>query len=134
MRWAPFDERGSTRPRWSDRRALAPRPSGRLLRRTDALLLDARVFDDRSLGSCGFSDRRSKRRGAPSLLIIDGSSFGTGDLCLVEALARRVPVTVRMPRFLAGTTELTRAPDTLLSWLEGRWQPLSDAPISSSSR
>src|SRR5450432_1727459 len=73
--------------------------------------------------ACGGRHRRALRMGRQHLR--------------VGRVARRVPVTVRMPRFAsvrvfpsasAETSALARSPDGLLSALEGRWQDLPAAP------
>jgi len=61
-------------------------------------------------------------RGTPAAperasVVIDGLfRFDPAELAWIEALARRAPVTVRLPR---------TANDAVLSFLEGRWQSLS---------
>jgi ATP-dependent helicase/nuclease subunit B len=103
------------------------------LERTDTLLDRAGVFDDRAIGWVA-----AERIGVlpqdelPGAVVIDGLfEWDASTFAWVEALARRVPVTVRMPRFAGPAGEksdLGRSPDALLSELEGRWQELPDAP------
>jgi ATP-dependent helicase/nuclease subunit B len=105
------------------RRSNAPRARflGRLLERTDEMLGARRVFDDRATGWLAARAIDLDAVGdPPSPVVIDGLfHYDPSQLAWIEALARRVSVTVRVPR---------RAPDAVLSTLENRWQSLERAP------
>jgi RecB family exonuclease len=101
----------------------------RLLEQTDSSLARAGVFDDRAIG--WIAAERIERAGTeelPASVTIDGLfEWDASTFAWVEALARRVPVTVRMPRF-GETSHLAPGPDALLSELEARWHDLPGAP------
>jgi RecB family exonuclease len=111
----------------------------RLLEQTDASLARAGAFDDRAIGwvAAEIIDRAGTEE-LPASVTIDGLfEWDPSTFAWVEALARRIPVTVRMPRFAtvlasAGTTHQTNllatGPDALLSELEARWHDLPGAP------
>ncbi len=100
-----------------------------LLASTDDLLRRAGRFDDRALGwvaAQSIDDAPDDEW--PQRIVIEGLvEWNASDFAWVEALARRVAVTVRMPR-VVGATGVASAPDALLSALEDRWQLLPRAP------
>ena len=104
------------------RRARHPRAEvlAEFLERTDVLLARAGVFDNRAIGWVAAACIEvAPEDDLPHAVIIDGLfQWDSSTLAWVEALSRRVPVTVRMPR----------SADALLSELEGRWQALPNAP------
>jgi RecB family exonuclease len=92
-----------------------------LLERTDDMLKASALFDRRALGwVAAEAIGRGVGGDLPSSVVIDGVfDFDPSQLAWMEALSRRVPVTVRLPR---------RAPDAILSVLESRWHALPAAP------
>jgi ATP-dependent helicase/nuclease subunit B len=89
-----------------------------------------RAFDRRG---AGFVAARAIERAPsgelPSAVVVEGLlQWHAADHAWVEALARRVPTTVRMPRWAGAPSAFTRAPDALLSSLEERWKHHSRGP------
>jgi hypothetical protein len=102
----------------------------RLLVATEARLAAAGSYDRRS---AGFLAARSIAAAPldelPRAVVIEGLfDWNAAEHAWVEALARRIPTTVRMPRWAATPSPCTRAPDVLLSSLEERWQRHSRGP------
>ncbi len=113
------------------RRAGSPRARwlASLLQRTDELLGRAGGFDDRTLGwVAAHRIDRAPDEDLPERVVIDGLfEWDPCQFAWVEALARRVPVVVRMPRVVGGAG-VASSPDALLSVLEERWQQVPQAP------
>jgi ATP-dependent helicase/nuclease subunit B len=114
------------------RRTTRPRAEffAQLLDVTGERLAATRAFDRRG---AGFLAARAIERASsdelPSAVVVEGLfEWHSADHAWVEALARRVPTTVRMPRWAAPPSAYTRAPDALLSSLEERWKHHSRGP------
>jgi RecB family exonuclease len=92
-----------------------------LLERTVEILDSHGLFDLRAIGwiaARAIDEDRTET--LPTAVVIDGLyHHDPSHWAWIEALARRIPVTMRMPR---------GAPDALLSALEGRWHSLERAP------
>ena len=102
----------------------------RLLEITGERLAAAQAFDRRGAGLLAArAIERAPLGELPSAVVVEGLlEWNPADHAWVEALARRVPVTVRMPRWAAASSAFTRAPDGLLSSLEERWKHHSRGP------
>jgi ATP-dependent helicase/nuclease subunit B len=114
------------------RRTARPRAElfARLLETTSERLAAAGAFDRRS---AGFMAAQAIERAAidelPSAVVLEGFVDWTASAhAWVLALARRIPTTVRMPRWASESNTATKAPDVLLSALEERWQQDSRGP------
>jgi ATP-dependent helicase/nuclease subunit B len=105
------------------RRADTPRAMhlARLLEATNEMFRTRHLFDDRALGwIAAAAIDKAPIEELPAAVVVDGLfHFDASQCAWLEALARRVPVTVRMPR---------TANEPALSILETRWQSLSRAP------
>jgi ATP-dependent helicase/nuclease subunit B len=103
---------------------------GRLLARTDEMLARHDLFDDRAMGwIAATSIDTASIEELPTRVVIDGLyDWDPSQFAWVEALARRVPLTVQMPRAASGAVGVAAAPDAILSLLEARWQSLPRAP------
>ncbi|HEY3594210.1 MAG TPA: hypothetical protein VGL13_10050, partial [Polyangiaceae bacterium] len=100
----------------------------RLLRESDRRLEKAGLFDDRAAGFLAAAATAPQAELAEAVVIEGLFDWDPSSFAWVDALARRVPVTVRMPRLLGAPPELAAAPEALLSQLEHRWQNQSRGP------
>jgi ATP-dependent helicase/nuclease subunit B len=114
------------------RRTARPRAEffAQLLDVTGERLRAARAFDRRGAGFvAAHAIERVPSGELPSAVVVEGLlEWHPADHAWVEALARRVPTTVRMPRWAGAPSAFTRAPDALLSSLEERWKHHSRGP------
>jgi len=102
----------------------------RLLEGTSERLIAAGAFDRRS---AGFFAAQALERAPldllPGAVEIEGLvDFTAAAHAWVQALARRIRVTVRMPRWAGASSSVARATDALLSLLEERWEHDSRGP------
>ena len=102
----------------------------RLLETTGARLAEAGAFDRRSAGFlAALAIERAPLDALPSAVLVEGLvDWTAAEHAWVQALARRVPTTVRMPHWTSASSAVTRAPDGLLSSLEERWEHDSRGP------
>lgn len=102
----------------------------RLIETTAERLARAGAFDRRSAGfMAAEAIERAPLDELPSAVVVEGLVDWTPSAhAWVQALARRVRVTVRMPRWTSTSHALAKAPDALLSTLEERWQQESRGP------
>jgi ATP-dependent helicase/nuclease subunit B len=103
----------------------------RVLERSDEHLGRAGLFDGRAAGwKAAQAIDQANLDDLPARVVVDGLLRWDAMSCAwVEALARRLPVVVRLPRIKETRfADLARAVDVLLSALESRWQHLSKAP------
>jgi hypothetical protein len=101
-----------------------------LLEQTDDAMARANCFDDRVGGwLAAEAIARAADDELPAAAIVEGLfDCDEANLAWIEALARRIPVTVRMPRMASVPPALAAIADEILSHLESRWQADSAAP------
>jgi ATP-dependent helicase/nuclease subunit B len=102
----------------------------RLLEGTAEHLTRAGAYDRRSAGFLAArAIERAPIEDLPPNVVVEGLlDWTAADHAWVEALSRRVRVTVRMPRWAGAPGAVTGSTDVLLSALEERWQGHSRGP------
>jgi RecB family exonuclease len=102
----------------------------RLLEHSHSSLERAGFFDDRAAGfvAAALADHAESLEGIPPIVIEGLFEWDPSAFAWVESLARRAPVTVRMPRFPGAPADIGALPEALLSQLENRWHDQAVSP------